>query len=321
MINLAILFGGKSNEHEVSIKSTKSILDNICKEKYDISLFYLDKKNNLFRTDSLDLNNLINSNFYELKNYDLVFPVMHGTFVEDGRLQGLFDMLKINYVGCNSLSSSLCMDKVVTKKLLQSENIPNTPYLYVYKDYIIDELDKLIIEKIGYPCFIKPSSSGSSFGTSKCLCSSELDKSLKLAFSFDNKVLIEKFIDGRELEVALLGNEDITISSVGEIISSEDFYTYDAKYCSNSITRICIDLPDLVLNNIKEYALKAYKLLGCKVLSRIDFLLDKENNIYLNEINTMPGFTNISMYPFLMNDIGISYSLLIDKIIDLSLKK
>ncbi len=320
MLNLAILFGGASNEHDISLKSTKSILDNIDKTKYNISLYYLDKKNNIFKTDSISNNNLIESSFYDLKKYDLVFPIMHGSFVEDGKLQGLFDILNITYVGCNTLTSSICMDKVMTKKILDSENIPNTPYIYIYKDYDLNKLKQDIIDKIGYPCIIKPSSSGSSFGVSKCLYEDMLEKSLNEAFLYDNKVLIEKYINGKELEVALLGNDNILISSVGEIISSDTFYTYDAKYNKESITKIS-DIDSIIKDKIKEYALSAYKLLECKTLSRIDFLLDSNNNIYLNEINTMPGFTSISMYPFLMNDIGISYSTLIDKIIDLSLNK
>lgn len=318
MIKLAILFGGKSLEHEISIKSATSILNNIDKTKYNISLFYLDKENNIFKTDSIDLNNLIKSSYLTLKNYDLVFPIMHGSYVEDGRFQGLFDILNISYVGCNTLTSSICMDKVMTKKILDSENIPNSPYLYIYKDYNISNLKKEIIEKIGFPCIIKPSSSGSSFGVFKCINEDMLEKSINEAFLYDKKVLIEKYINGKELEVALLGNDNVIISDIGEVISSDSLYTYDAKYNKESITKIS-DIDNNIKNKIKEYALKTYKLLECKTLSRIDFLLDNNNNIYLNEINTMPGFTNISMYPFLMNNIGISYSDLIDEIINLSL--
>ncbi len=322
MLKIAIVFGGNSVEHEVSVNSAQNVYQNIDKNKYDVSLIYVDKNNNFYdvKDFSLTNKNLI-TNLYSLKNYDLIFPVMHGDYFEDGSFQGMLDIFKVKYVGNNLLTSSLCMDKVYTKKLLDKENIPNVPYLYIYKNYNLDELNKNISKKIGYPCFIKPSNCGSSVGTSICYEKSTLEKCINEALKYDRKVLIEKFIEGKELEIAILGNEGLIISDIGEIISSDIFYTYDAKYNSNSITKVCNSLDKETIDKIKEYAKEAYKLLECKVLSRIDFFLDKDNNIYLNEINTMPGFTSISMYPMLMKNIGISYTNLINKIIEYSLKK
>lgn len=320
MKKIAIIYGGNSNEHEVSIKSAKSVYDNIDKNKYDVSLYYLDRQNQIFKTNNFLLNDLIKTTYMDLKEYDLVFPVMHGSYVEDGKLQGMFEILNIPYVGSNLLTSAICMDKVMTKKILDRAKIPNSPYIYIYNDYDLDKLEKEIEEKISFPCFIKPASGGSSIGISKCLNKNNLDTAIKEALKYDKKVLIEKYIDGKELEVAIIGNNNLIVSDIGEIITNDIFYTYDAKYNSNSITKIS-SLEDSIKNKIKEYAKLAYKELECKVLSRIDFLLDNQNNIYLNEINTMPGFTNISMFPYLMNQNNISYSELIDKIIELSFEK
>ncbi len=322
MKKIAILFGGKSAEHEVSIKSAKSIYNNIDKDKYDISLFYMDKENNIFETDSLELNNLKETTFMKLKEYDLVFPVMHGSYGEDGKLQGLLEVLGVKYAGCNLLSSALCMDKVFTKKVLDTVGVPNSPYLYFTKgNFDLENVKEEVKEKLGYPCFIKPSNCGSSVGINKCKSEEDLERCINEALLYDNKVLIEKNIVGKEVEVAVLGNNDLVVSNIGEILSVDEFYTYDAKYNKDSITKIPADISIEVADKIKEYAKVAYKELECSVLSRIDFLVDEQDNIYLNEINTMPGFTNISMYPMLMGEVGISYSLLIDKIISLSLEK
>ena len=223
MIKLALLFGGCSNEHEVSISSASSIYENIDKNKYNVTLIYLDKKNNFFEVSDFSLNNKKEKDLLTLKNYDIVFPIMHGSYFENGSFQGVCEFLNIKYVGNNLESSILCMDKVLTKKMFDLHNIPNAPYLYIYKDYDLNILKKDISEKIGYPCIIKPCDGGSSIGVSKCLSEKDLSLCLEEAFVYTNKVLIEKYVKNKEVEVAVLGNDDLIISNVGEILGC-DFY-------------------------------------------------------------------------------------------------
>lgn len=322
--NILIIFGGKSYEHEVSIKSAKSIINAINKEKYNLKLIYIDKNGDFNLCKNINnLNDLVPINDKKLFDMcDVVFPILHGNNGEDGKLQGMLEMLNVPYVGCNLISSALCMDKVFTKMILDIENILQAKYIYIKKDdYTLEKYSKEIKEKIGYPCFIKPANAGSSVGINKVYHEKELDKYINEAFKYDNKILIEECIYGREVEIALLGNEEVIISKIGEIIPDDDFYSYDAKYNSNkSIVKIPSDIPEKIYNKISEIALKAYKIFECSGLSRIDFFIQNEtNDIYLNEINTMPGFTNISMYPTLIENIGIKYDILIDKLIDLAI--
>ena len=249
-----------------------------------------------------------------------MFPILHGTYGEDGKLQGYLEMINVPYVGCNLISSALCMDKAFTKIILDNVNIKQANYIIVNKnDYDIDKIKILIKDKIKYPCFVKPANAGSSVGISKIYHEHELDDNINNAFKYDDKLVIEECIYGRELEVGILGNDDIIVSDVGEIIPGDDFYSYDAKYNSKeSIVKVPTTLNDKIKKEIQEIAKKAYKAMGCSGLSRIDFFLKKETSeIYLNEINTLPGFTNISMYPLLFENIGIKYDILIDKLIEL----
>ena len=322
---VVLIFGGNSYEHEVSIKSARSIMKYINKDKYEIKLIYIDKMGKwLLCNDISNLDNLIElSDFKILEWCDIAFPILHGNYGEDGKIQGLFEMLGVKYVGCNLISSAICMDKVFTKIILDKIGVANAKYIIVNKnDYDLNNTLKNIKENIGYPCFIKPANAGSSIGISKIYHESELDKNIKEAFKYDKKILIEEYIQGREVEVGILGNDEIIVSNIGEIKPGDDFYSYDAKYNSKeSIVKVPIVLKEEIENKIKEYAKKAYKFLECSGLSRIDFFIQNgTNKIYLNEINTMPGFTNISMYPVLFDNIGIKYDVLIDKLIDLAKK-
>ncbi len=317
-----LIFGGKSYEHEVSIKSAKSILKYINKDKYDIKLIYITKNGEWDLCN--DINNLDDLiPITDKKIFDdcyCIFPVLHGNYGEDGRLQGYLDIINVPYVGCNLISSALCMDKAFTKIVLDSVGIKQAKYIIVNKNnYDIDNIKILIKEKIKYPCFIKPANAGSSVGISKIYHEHELIGSINNGFKYDNKLVIEECIYGRELEVGILGNDDIIVSNVGEILPGDDFYSYDAKYNSkDSIVKVPTELNSEIKKEIQEIAKKAYKTLECSGLSRIDFFLKNETNeIYLNEINTLPGFTNISMYPLLFEDIGIKYDVLIDKLLDL----
>lgn len=324
-----ILFGGNSSEHYISCKSCVSVLKNIDRKRYDIEVAGISKNNIWYKfsddlfyledgswkdSNILEIDNIINY----LRKFDVVFPVMHGTNAEDGRMQGFLDLFNIKYVGCKTLSSTLLMDKAITKLILKSLDIPSVPFKVIKDNYEICDL----IENIKFPMIVKPSNGGSSIGISKVNNKKELIKAIKLARKYDDKLLVEKFINARELEVAVLkDNKNIICSNPGEIKSANEFYDYDAKYDNkDSYTLIPDDLPEDILKKIKEYSLRLFKSLDCFGLSRIDFFYDEENNaLYLNEANTMPGFTTISMYPKLIESIGIEYKDLISILIDNSL--
>lgn len=324
-----ILFGGNSSEHYISCKSCVSVLKNIDRKRYDIEVAGISKNNIWYKfsddlfyledgswkdSNILEIDNIINY----LRKFDVVFPVMHGTNAEDGRMQGFLDLFDIKYVGCKTLSSALLMDKAITKLILKSLDIPSVPFKVIKDNYEICDL----IENIKFPMIVKPSNGGSSIGISKVNNKKELIKAIKLAKKYDDKLLVEKFINARELEVAVFkDNKNIICSNPGEIKSANEFYDYDAKYDNKaSYTLIPNDLPEDILKKIKEYSLRLFKSLDCSGLSRIDFFYDEENNaLYLNEANTIPGFTTISMYPKLIESIGIEYKDLISILIDNSL--
>lgn len=331
-IKLGIIYGGLSTEHEVSINSAKSIIDNIDKDKYEIYKIYIDKKGNWYKED-----NKIDNVFEYLRNLDVIFPILHGLYGEDGTIEGLFELLGVPYVGCNVLSSSICMDKIYTKMILDKIGIDTAKYIYVKKvkdKYIyinntfeekelsLEEISLLVEDSLSFPVFVKPSRSGSSIGINKAHNKEELIKYIKYASGFDSKILIEENIIGRELECAILGNDLVEASPIGEILPKGEFYSYNAKYIDDSETLIPNDIDKIVCDKIRSVAVKAYKALDCRGLSRVDFFLEKDTNrIILNEINTMPGFTTISMYPKLWESVGISYKELLDKLINLALEK
>ena len=331
-IKLGIIYGGLSTEHEVSINSAKSIIDNIDKDKYEIYKIYIDKKGEWYKED-----NKIDNVFDYLRNLDVIFPILHGLYGEDGTIEGLFELLGVPYVGCNVLSSSICMDKIYTKMILDKIGIDTAKYIYVKKvkdKYIyinntfeekelsLEEISLLVEDSLSFPVFVKPSRSGSSIGINKAHSKEELIKYIKYASGFDSKILIEENIIGRELECAILGNDLVEASPIGEILPKGEFYSYNAKYIDDSETLIPNDIDKIVYDKIRSIAVKAYKALDCRGLSRVDFFLEKDTNrIILNEINTMPGFTTISMYPKLWESIGISYKEILDKLINLALEK
>ncbi len=347
-MKIAIFFGGQSNEHDVSIASGTSVIYNIDKEKYQVYPIYISKEGKFYfygkdvykikplkvgakLTNLKEIENIIEY----LKDIDVCIPILHGKYGEDGSIQGLFKLLNKKYVGCDILSSAICMDKVTTKILLEGIGIKVTPYLYIKKNghkylyfdgnfnsYLLskNELLKLAKEKIGYPLFVKASNSGSSIGTFKVEDASSLISAITEASLIDEKILIEKSIEGRELEVAILGNNEVICSPVGEIKTSKDYYSYKAKYNDKSSKTELANLNLKTLNEIKDIAKRAYRVCSCKGLSRVDFFLEsKTNKIILNEINTMPGFTSISMYPELFMMYGYDYKTLIDKLIILAL--
>ncbi len=349
-MNIAVIFGGKSTEHDISLMSGTSVIANLDKDKYHIFPIYQDTLGNFYEYKE-DINNikafnvgdkitnivLIDNIINYLKDIDVVFPVLHGLYGEDGSIQGMLFMLGKKYVGSHVLASSLCLDKIYTKALLNGTKIDMAKYLWVQKqslDYLVvdekfnrisldlEKLDSKIKETLSYPVFIKPSNLGSSVGVNKASNKEELKKFLDMAFLYDSKVLIEEEIKGREVECAILGNDEIFASTVGEIVFDEDFYSYNSKYINEkSKIIIPVDISITLINEIKDIAKRAYFACGCQGLARIDFFIqDNTNRIILNEINTMPGFTKNSMYPKLMEYEGYSYSKLLDKLIELAVK-
>lgn len=348
MIKLAILFGGKSTEHNISVVSATSVISFLDKSKYIIYPIYIDKNGKYYKYTK-DINDIkvlkvddeipeleeIDNIFKYLDDIDLVFPVLHGLYGEDGTIQGMLELLGKKYVGCKVLASSICMDKVYAKIIFKTcgIDVAKSMYMKKYKDkyiYIDDNFNRIVLDKceinnkieeyLRYPVFIKPSNSGSSVGVSKVSNSKDLIKYLEKAFLYDDKVLIEEMIIGREVECAVIGNEEINVSYIGEVLPAGEFYSYESKYRNKeSVTVIPADIDKELMDEIRSLAVKAYRACDCRGLSRVDFFIENNTNrIILNEINTLPGFTEISMYPKLMQHLGYSYSELLDKLIELS---
>lgn len=350
-IKLAIIFGGMSTEHDVSIVSGTSIIKNLNQEKYEIYPIYINKEGNWYEYtkkiekigtikvgDKIKEIKEIENPLHYLKQMDCIFPVLHGLYGEDGTVQGLFELIKVPYVGCHVLSSSISMDKAYAKIIFEKAGLKQTPYVYIRENkgnyyYVkedlseeqgnLEEISKKIEEKITYPMFIKPSNSGSSVGVKKANMTEELKEAIQYASKYDKKIIIEQAVKGREVECAVLGNEEVISSVVGEVLSAEEFYSFDSKYHNQeSKTVIPADLPIEITKKINQEAMKAFKAVNGSGLSRVDFFVENQTNqIIINEINTMPGFTSISMYPKLFEASGVSYSELLDKLIELALEK
>ena len=345
MKKLGVIFGGMSTENKVSCVSGASVIRNLNKEKYEIFPIFIDVNGNWFKVKmqadgeiKIDDKEQIENIVEYIKQMDVIFPVLHGLYGEDGTIQGLFELLKIPYVGCGVLASSVGMDKVYTKIIFDKAEINQTKYVYIRKyddKYIyvddsfnekimeLNEVSDLVTEKLNFPMFVKPSNSGSSVGISKASNLEELKNAIVEASKFDKKILIEQGIDGREVECAVLGNEDVVSSCVGEIIAADEFYSYDAKYKNQeSKTLIPAEISDDKSEEIRKLAIKAFKAIDGKGLSRVDFFIENgTGKVYINEINTLPGFTSISMYPKLFEQVGVEYSELLDRVIDLAFRR
>lgn len=344
-IKLAIIFGGKSAEHEVSVISARNILKAIDKNKYSITLVGIDKNGNwisfnqkeLLNSDAFlgkTVNDLVipftkDKKFYlkfgktKNKNIDVVFPVLHGPFGEDGTIQGLFKIYGVPFVGPSVLGSAVGMDKDVSKKLLKEAGLPVGKFL-VYEALEKNKISFEEVERIlSLPLFVKPANLGSSVGISKIRDEKEFKKAIGIAFSYDNKIIIEEFIKGKEIECSVLGNENPIASTVGEIIPSHDFYSYEAKYLDEKGATMSIpaNISEKLVKEFQSLAIKTFKTLCCEGMSRVDFFLTENDKIFVNEVNTIPGFTSISMYPKLWEKSGIPYSKLIDRLIDLAINR
>lgn len=348
-IRVGILFGGKSAEHEVSLQSAKNVIDAIDKDTYEVSLIGIDKtgrwllpnKSQFLLNESdpklIKLNKeneesvaLIPQSAGELTNLtnvdahtsiDVVFPILHGPFGEDGTIQGLLKLAGVPFVGAGVLGSAVGMDKDVMKRLLRDAGIPIGKFL-VFRDGDTLEFED-IVEKLGLPFFVKPANLGSSVGVNKVKDKQTFDRAIAEAFEYDTKILIEEFIEGRELECAILGNKFPVASCVGEITPHLEFYSYDAKYLDDNGATLTIpaDIPKEIAERVRELALKTFKTLSCEGLGRVDFFLKKDGSLLVNEINTMPGFTKISMYPQLWASSGVPYPELINRLIQLAFER
>ncbi len=345
-IKVGVIFGGKSGEHEVSLVSATSVIKALDPSKYETIQIGITINGEWFTGENC-LENFKSKNYQSLKplvistdpknpglflcntdhvKIDAYFPVLHGPFGEDGTIQGLFEILNIPYVGCGVLASSTAMDKLQCKAIWKAAGLPVVDYVGFNRNAWEKEADlilKDIQENIGFPCFVKPANMGSSVGISKVKKAEDLQKAIDFAASFDRRILVEKGLNVREIECAILGNDEVIASPVGEVIVGGEFYDFYDKYVNGvSTTQIPADIDEEKAKQLQEISIKAYKLLDCAGLSRVDSFLDKDTGeIFLNEINTMPGFTSISMYPKMMEAYGIGYKELVDRLIELAFER
>lgn len=347
-IRVGIIFGGKSAEHEVSLQSAKNVIDAIDKEKYEVVLIGMDKQGRWYLIDKSELllntknpklielnkldnkvtlipgeskNQILNINNNTLSEIDVAFPILHGPFGEDGTVQGLLKLANIPFVGSDVLGSAVGMDKDVMKRLLRDSNIPVAKFLVFNSTEDISY--ESVKKELGMPVFIKPANLGSSVGISKAKNKEEFEKAIELAFEFDNKIIIEEYVKGREIECSVLGNENPIASLPGEILACKDFYSYEAKYIdeNGAVLEIPAKLSEEKIKEVKDIAIKTFKALCSSGMARVDMFIKDNGEIIVNEINTIPGFTKISMYPKLWEISGISYTDLIDRLIELALEK
>ena len=299
MKKVVLIYGGNSSEHDVSCKSAKEIMENIDETKYELACVYV-TRNNEWTYENKEIKNIIEF----LKQFDVVFNIIHGNTGEDGKIQGMLDLFNIKYIGTKCGPSYICMDKERTKQILSYYKIPQVPF----QNY----QEKLIIP---FPVIVKPANGGSSIGINITNNKKEYKNAIKNALKYDKKVIVEKYIKARELECAILEDKKLIVSDIGEIITDNEFYDYDTKYIKNEAKTVISDIPINIKKQIQKYAKTVFKILDLKGLARIDFFYDTEyNKIYLNEINTLPGFTKISMYPKLLNN--FEYKDLITKLIE-----
>jgi D-alanine-D-alanine ligase len=349
-IRVGILFGGRSAEHEVSLQSAKNVIEEIDKTKYEIVLIGIDRSgrwylvessNFLSHADDPSQISLIQgitelaiipgetgkifpvSHSDSMDDLDVIFPVLHGPYGEDGTVQGLLRMADIAFVGADVLGSAVGMDKDVMKRLLKEAGIPQAKFLtYTYDKQ--DEIDYNDIKtNLGFTCFVKPANLGSSVGISKVSNESEFKAAVTKALEFDQKIIVEQFIKGREIECSVLGNEDPIASLPGEVMPAHDFYSYEAKYLDQkgASFQIPASVSETLIKDIQTLAIETFKVLNCEGMARVDFFLDKNDQLLVNELNSIPGFTKISMYPKLWEASGLGYSDLLDRLIQLALER
>ena len=329
-MNIGIIFGGKSAEHKISLESAKNVVFALDKDKFTPVLIGISQKGEWFLCDEIPKDKVVGGRkkinltpgagkefLSSGPKIDVVFPVLHGPNGEDGTIQGLFRMMEIPFVGPGVLGSSAAMDKEVSKILLQNRGIKVADWISFQAEASVD----LIEDKFNYPVFVKPANLGSSVGVSKAENRKGLEKAIDEAFEYDKKILVEEFIDGRELECSVLGNKNPKASRVGEV-KTEEFYSYEEKYADQSNAELVIPakIDQYLERDLQKIAIKAFESNMCRGMARVDFLVTGKE-IYVNELNTIPGFTKISMYPKLWQETGLKYSKLLDRLIDLALKR
>ncbi|PKM52632.1 MAG: D-alanine--D-alanine ligase A [Firmicutes bacterium HGW-Firmicutes-7] len=343
-INVGILFGGKSVEHEISVQSSKNVYDAINKDKYNVIMIGISKDGRWLLNPLITKEGCVTGNNplalipgtegsqlidiegkNEIGKLDVIFPILHGPYGEDGTIQGLLKILNIPFVGPSVLGSAVGMDKEVMKRLLKDSQIPSAKYLVMNK--YIDDVPNPTYEEakdtLGIPFFIKPANLGSSVGISKIHSKDEFEGAIAEAFRFDLKLIIETNIVGKEIECSVLGNEKPMVSLPGEVKSNHEFYSYEAKYLDEhgAVLEIPAKLNDNIVREIQKLAVKSFKALYCEGLTRVDFFVTEQDQVLVNEVNTIPGFTKISMYPKLWEASGISYTELIDKLIQYAIER
>jgi D-alanine-D-alanine ligase len=346
-LTVGLAYGGKSGEHEVSLQTAFAVMNSFDYDKYEIIPFYISKQGlwkvgetlsapyskveQLKLSDATeDMGTALNVVFSGLSGgenaVDVMFPLLHGTYGEDGTIQGLFEMANIPYIGAGVLASSAGMDKVVMKKLFADAGLDQCEYCYFNISAWKRKSHELIVgveDKLGYPVFVKPANLGSSVGISKASDKESLVKAIDFAFRYDTKVIIEEFVDAREVEVGVLGNDEPEASVPGEIVSSGEYYDYAAKYTDGK-SQMMIPAPvdSEVADHLRESAITAFRAIEGSGITRADFFLRRsDGKILINEVNTMPGFTPYSMYPLLWRETGVSYRALLDRMIELALER
>ncbi|MED5102973.1 D-alanine--D-alanine ligase [Niallia sp. FSL K6-0212] len=342
---LGLLYGGKSAEHKVSMQTALAVIKALDTDKYDIHPIYISEsgewvrgpqlmgpvenvKELAFNTQEQIGSNALSTTLFQANDeasLDVIFPLLHGPNGEDGTVQGLLELLNLPYVGNGVLASSAGMDKVIMKNIFEVAGLNQVKYnSFIRSDWQSDRdaAYERVEKELGFPCFVKPANLGSSVGISKCTTREELETAFIEAFQFDRKIIVEEGLTAREIEVGVLGNDHPEVSVAGEIVPKKDFYDYKAKYEDGDTALIIpADVTDMEYAAIKEDAIKAFKALDCSGLVRADFFLTKEGKVYINEVNTMPGFTPFSMFPLLWKHTGLEYDALINKLVDLAVER
>ncbi|AVO61216.1 D-alanine--D-alanine ligase [Pseudomonas chlororaphis] len=350
-LRVGIIFGGRSAEHEVSLQSARNIVDALDRERFEPVLIGIDKNGHWHLNDTsnflinqenpaliaLNQSNrelavvpgkasqqLVETSSQELLGHvDVIFPIVHGTLGEDGCLQGLLRMADLPFVGSDVLGSAVCMDKDISKRLLRDAGLAVTPFITLNRATAARTDFAQAQSKLGLPMFVKPANQGSSVGVSKVTSEAQYNAAIELALSFDEKVLVESAVSGREIECAVLGNDQPIASGCGEIVVGSGFYSYDSKYIDDQAAQVVVpaDLSEEVSERIRTLAVEAFQVLGCSGLARVDVFLTQGGEVLINEINSLPGFTRISMYPKLWQAAGMTYSELVSRLIELALER
>ncbi|HER1505376.1 TPA: D-alanine--D-alanine ligase [Streptococcus pyogenes] len=333
---LVLLYGGRSAEREVSVLSAESVMRAVNYDKFLVKTYFITQMGQFIKTqqfsekpseserlmtnETIELTQKIKpSDIYE--EGAVVFPVLHGPMGEDGSIQGFLEVLRMPYIGTNVMSSSIAMDKITTKRVLESAGIPQVAYTVYIDGQDLEACLTETLATLAFPIFVKPANMGSSVGISKAQTKEELKEAIQLALTYDSRVLIEQGVVAREIEVGLLGNTEVKSTLPGEVVKDVEFYDYKAKYIDNKITMaIPAEIEDDIVDQMRHYAESAFKALGGCGLSRCDFFMTKDGKIYLNELNTMPGFTQWSMYPLLWENMGLAYSDLIEELVALAVE-